>query len=227
MSFTLHRGTTPVLVSMPHVGTVIPQSLRHRFVERAGQTEDTDWFLDRLYAFVKDLGASLIGRPCERALWMTFRWVEAKKFSGRMLRLFKRGQREEAEFIEELRGIGATVWDKDENGKQWTVSACNGHFGGSLDGVATGLPEAPKTVAVLEFKTHSSKSFADLVKNAMTDMTQQSRAAETQMTRSVQGQGNLIDVVTALSSAEASLETVISVRDQVISAYKEIMAMPI
>lgn len=60
MSFTLHRGTTPVLVSMPHVGTVIPQSLRHRFVERAGQTEDTDWFLDRLYAFVKDLGASLI-----------------------------------------------------------------------------------------------------------------------------------------------------------------------
>ncbi|PSJ20467.1 flagellar hook-basal body complex protein FliE, partial [Halomonas sp. ND22Bw] len=61
----------------------------------------------------------------------------------------------------------------------------------------------------------------------MTDMTQQSRAAETQMTRSVQGQGNLIDVVTALSSAEASLETVISVRDQVISAYKEIMAMPI
>jgi len=69
--------------------------------------------------------------------------------------------------------------------------------------------------------------FADLVKNAMTDMTQQSRAAETQMTRSVQGQGNLIDVVTALSSAEASLETVISVRDQVISAYKEIMAMPI
>ena len=55
--------------------------------------------------------------------------------------------------------------------------------------------------------------FADLVKNAMTDMTQQSRAAETQMTRSVQGQGNLIDVVTALSSAEASLETVISVRD--------------
>ena len=60
MSFTLHRGTTPVLVSMPHVGTVIPQPLRHRFLERAGQTEDTDWFLDRLYTFVKDLGASLI-----------------------------------------------------------------------------------------------------------------------------------------------------------------------
>lgn len=69
--------------------------------------------------------------------------------------------------------------------------------------------------------------FADLVKNAMTDMTQQSKAAETQMSNSIQGQGSLIDVVTALSSAEASLETVISVRDQVISAYKEIMAMPL
>ncbi|MFN7129595.1 MAG: flagellar hook-basal body complex protein FliE [Brevundimonas sp.] len=69
--------------------------------------------------------------------------------------------------------------------------------------------------------------FGAMVKNAMTDMTQQSKAAETQMTQSIQGNGNLIDVVTALSSAEASLETVISVRDQVISAYKEIMAMPI
>ncbi|MBB5738938.1 flagellar hook-basal body complex protein FliE [Brevundimonas aurantiaca] len=69
--------------------------------------------------------------------------------------------------------------------------------------------------------------FADLVKTAMTGLADQTRAAETQMTKSIQGQGNLIDVVTALSSAEASLETVMSVRDQVISAYKEIMAMPI
>ncbi|MBD3838233.1 flagellar hook-basal body complex protein FliE, partial [Brevundimonas sp.] len=68
--------------------------------------------------------------------------------------------------------------------------------------------------------------FADLVKSAMTGLADQTRAAETQMTKSIQGQGNLIDVVTALSSAEASLETVMSVRDQVISAYKEIMAMP-
>ena len=86
----------------------------------------------------------------------------------------------------------------------------------------------PLQVALtLRPRSFANGGFADLVKSAMTDMSQQSRAAETQMTRSVQGQGNLIDVVTALSSAEASLETVISVRDQVISAYKEIMAMPI
>ena len=69
--------------------------------------------------------------------------------------------------------------------------------------------------------------FADLVKNAMNDVSQQSRAAETQMTQAISGHGNLIDVVTALSSAEASLETVISVRYQLISAYKEIMSIPI
>jgi len=58
-------------------------------------------------------------------------------------------------------------------------------------------------------------------------MTQTSRAAEGQMASAVQGQGSLIDVVTAVSSAEASLETVMAVRAQVIAAYQEIMRMPI
>jgi len=69
--------------------------------------------------------------------------------------------------------------------------------------------------------------FAGMLTSVMGDMTQTSRAAETQMTAAVQGQGSLIDVVTAVSSAEASLETVMAVRDQVISAYQEIMRMPI
>ena len=58
--YTLHRGSAPLLVSLPHVGTRIPDDQRHRYVERALVTEDTDWFLDRLYGFVKELGASLI-----------------------------------------------------------------------------------------------------------------------------------------------------------------------
>ena len=69
--------------------------------------------------------------------------------------------------------------------------------------------------------------FAEMLTSVMGDMTQTTRAAETQMTSAVQGQGSLIDVVTAVSSAEASLETVMAVRDQVISAYQEIMRMPI
>jgi flagellar hook-basal body complex protein FliE len=69
--------------------------------------------------------------------------------------------------------------------------------------------------------------FAEMLTSVMGDMTQTTRAAETQMTSAVQGQGSLIDVVTAVSSAEASLETVMAVRDQVIQAYQEIMRMPI
>jgi len=69
--------------------------------------------------------------------------------------------------------------------------------------------------------------FASMLTNVMGDMTQATKAAETQMASAVQGQGSLIDVVTAVSSAEASLETVMAVRDQVISAYQEIMRMPI
>lgn len=94
----------------------------------------------------------------------------------------------------------------------------------AVQGVAA--PTAP-TASAANAPGIGDGGFADLVKNAMTDMAQQSKAAETQMASSIQGQGSLIDVVTALSSAEASLETVISVRDQVISAYKEIMAMPL
>jgi flagellar hook-basal body complex protein FliE len=70
-------------------------------------------------------------------------------------------------------------------------------------------------------------AFASLVQGAMTDAVKASRAAETQMAAQVQGKAELIDVVTAVSAAEASLETVMAVRDQVIAAYQEIMRMPI
>ncbi len=57
---TLHRGTSPLLVSLPHAGQSIPAELRPQLVERALGVEDTDWHLDRLYGFARDLGASLI-----------------------------------------------------------------------------------------------------------------------------------------------------------------------
>lgn len=73
----------------------------------------------------------------------------------------------------------------------------------------------------------AAPGFGELLQNVMGDMTQATKAAESQMAQNVRGQGSLIDVVTAVSSAEAQLETVIAVRDQVISAYQEIMRMPI
>ena len=60
LTHTLHHGRTPLLISAPHVGTLIPLDQQHRYTERSLQVEDTDWFLDRLYAFAQDLGASFI-----------------------------------------------------------------------------------------------------------------------------------------------------------------------
>jgi N-formylglutamate deformylase len=59
-TFILHRGTEPLLVSVPHVGTELPADQRHRYVERAFNFEDTDWHLATLFHFVRALGASLI-----------------------------------------------------------------------------------------------------------------------------------------------------------------------
>jgi N-formylglutamate deformylase len=58
--FTLHRGSRPLLLSLPHVGTVLPAALQPRLVPRALAVEDTDWHLERLYAFAKALGASVL-----------------------------------------------------------------------------------------------------------------------------------------------------------------------
>ena len=69
--------------------------------------------------------------------------------------------------------------------------------------------------------------FGEILKNAMADAVKTSRHAESQMAAQVQGKADLVDVATAVSSAEASLETVMAIRDQVINAYQEIMRMPI
>lgn len=69
--------------------------------------------------------------------------------------------------------------------------------------------------------------FGDMVKSAMSEVSRTTKAAETQIARQVQGKAELIDVVTAISAAETSLETVMAVRDQVIAAYQEIMRMQI
>ncbi len=122
------------------------------------------WYESKTQDHRPHMGASIIGHPCSRYVWLTWRWARTPQFPGRVLRLFDTGKREEERLLEELRGIGAQVWDTNpETGDQWRVVACKGHFGGSLDGVAKGLPEAPKSPAVLEFKTHSAKSFADLL----------------------------------------------------------------
>ena len=59
-TYTLWPGSTPLLISVPHVGTQLPEALKPRLVERALAVEDTDWHLAEVYAFARDMGAGLI-----------------------------------------------------------------------------------------------------------------------------------------------------------------------
>jgi N-formylglutamate deformylase len=57
---TLHRGTLPLLVSLPHDGSHIPPELAARMAPESRRTPDTDWHVSRLYAFAKAMGASVL-----------------------------------------------------------------------------------------------------------------------------------------------------------------------
>ena len=59
-TFELHRGTAPLLISLPHDGTAIPDAIAARMTDSARRVPDTDWHVARLYAFARDLGASML-----------------------------------------------------------------------------------------------------------------------------------------------------------------------
>jgi hypothetical protein len=127
------------------------------------------------------LGASIIGDQCKRKIWYTFRWALPANFSGRMLRLFDRGNEEENRFTKELRSIGCQVVNIDPNtGKQYQFSDCGGHFGGSFDGAVLGLRESPKTWHVLEYKTSNDKKFNELMKAQSVEAAQPRHFAQMQ-----------------------------------------------
>ena len=59
-TFTLHRGTAPLLVSLPHDGTAVPDDIAARLTDSARRVPDTDWHVARLYGFARAMGASML-----------------------------------------------------------------------------------------------------------------------------------------------------------------------
>ena len=57
---TLHRGTAPLLISLPHDGSAIPDAVQARMTPQARHAPDTDWHVSRLYDFARALGASIL-----------------------------------------------------------------------------------------------------------------------------------------------------------------------
>ena len=64
--FELTRGISPLLISIPHAGTFIPDDLRATMTEMALETPDTDWHIPRLYDFAGAMGATMIAANYSR-----------------------------------------------------------------------------------------------------------------------------------------------------------------
>lgn len=112
------------------------------------------------------LGMSEIGRPCERDLWYSFRWVLPAAFPAETLKRFEDGECSEAQQATRLRMVeGVTLWTVDpETGRQIGYQDHDGHFRGHLDGVVVGLLQAPRTAHVWEHKAVGEKKQAALEK---------------------------------------------------------------
>jgi hypothetical protein len=105
------------------------------------------------------LGISVgeIGTECDRALWYTFRWCsEPEEFKGRQLRLFDTGNKEETRLVEDLQRIGVEC-TASKTAFVWLAR----HVRGKCDGKGMGLPEAPKTEHLMEFKSTTKKAFTE------------------------------------------------------------------
>jgi flagellar hook-basal body complex protein FliE len=70
-------------------------------------------------------------------------------------------------------------------------------------------------------------SFGSMLEQAMSSMAQQGKETDGKIVQMAAGKADITDVVTAVAETEVAVETLVSVRDKVISAYEEIFRMPI
>ncbi len=58
--FSYQPGESPLLLSVPHSGTLVPQDIRGRLTSKAQRLQDTDWYVDQLYDWVKEIGVGML-----------------------------------------------------------------------------------------------------------------------------------------------------------------------
>lgn len=113
------------------------------------------------------LGASLIGQECARRIWFSFRWALPRSFPATSYRAIQDGHRGEAQMAGWLRTVpGIELWTTDPDDPQRPIGfvACSGHFRGHLDGIISGLYQAPQTPHVWEHKVCNEIKWNKLVK---------------------------------------------------------------
>jgi flagellar hook-basal body complex protein FliE len=93
--------------------------------------------------------------------------------------------------------------------------------------VIAAYTNAGKTGQGLAPRDGAGSGFADMVRQAASDAVGTVQKGETVSLNAVNGKADLGEVVTAVSNAEVTLQTVAALRDRVVAAYQEILRMPI
>src|SRR5674476_627481 len=112
---------------------------------------------------------SQVANECERSIWYSLRWCSnPEKITGQKQSIFDTGIAWEERLLDDLELIGCQVDRLDPaTGAQFRVELADGWLRGKLDGQVLGLPEAPKTLHVVETKSHNNKSFKELTKKKL------------------------------------------------------------
>lgn len=128
--------------------------------------------VDAIYKWYEDnadswdsLGINVgdIGTECDRRLYYNLHWASLpEKVKGRNKRLMESGNLEEPRFEADLKNIGVDFY-----GAQDKIRLVAGHVRGKRDGAGTGFLNAPKTEALVEFKTSNEKNFKKLLKEGL------------------------------------------------------------
>lgn len=121
------------------------------------------------------LGFSILGRKCPREIYYPWRWALNVIHKGRILRIFQRGHDTEPKMVGWLERAGFTIQNVDPaTGKQYLASFLGGFFGGSADGIITGVPSwfsVPNLddpgPGVFECKSHNTKSFCNMLQKGL------------------------------------------------------------
>lgn len=127
-----------------------------RAIQAAIEDREEDW---------ESVGvpAGDIGVECDRAIWLAFRRASVPEaINWQKRRIFERGEIEEERLLDLLRLIGCEV-----SNQQTRVRGAAGHLRGKIDGQALGLPEAEKTMHVVECKSSKAEKFRKLVKEGV------------------------------------------------------------
>lgn len=89
------------------------------------------------------------------------------------------------------------------------------------------ISQASKSAPEIAPDQKAGSGFSDMLAQSLTSVVEAGQASDQKSLEMVNGNANIVDVVTAIAETEVAIESMVAIRDRVIQAYEEIMRMPI